>query len=169
MEPMEFTADHSYDHPAPAVFAALTSFDAVKAKYESVGQRDVHLVRRDEGDDGSVTLVTTRVVPLDVPGFAKRFLSPSQTVTQTDEWAAPGADGTRKGTFEVAAKGTPVSVRGTLELTPTDDASCTNVSVVRIECKVPLVGGKIADFVAKDTRAAVDHEQTWLREHLADG
>ena len=58
-------------------------------------------------------------------------------------------------------------MRGTLHLAPTGPSSCTNVSVVTIECKVPLVGGKIADFVAKDTRAAVDHEQTWLRDHLA--
>jgi len=166
---MEFTATHTYDHPADAVFAALTDFEAVKAKYESVGQRDVKLSRRDAGDDGSVTLVTTRVVPLDVPGFAKKFLSPSQNVTQTDSWRPPEADGTRNGTFEVAAKGTPVSVRGTLHLAPTGDGSCTNVSVVTIECKVPLVGGKIADFVAKDTRKAVDHEQAWLREHLAAG
>ena len=86
---MEFTADHTYEHPADTVFAALTDVDAVRAKYEAIGQRDVNLVSRDVGDDGSVTLVTTRVVPLDVPGFAKRFLSPSQTVTQTDDWAAP--------------------------------------------------------------------------------
>jgi len=164
---MEFTADHSYDHPAGTVFAALTDFDAVKAKYESVDQRDVQLVSRDEGDDGSVSLVTTRVVPLDVPGFAKKFLSPSQTVTQTDSWEAADSDGSRRGTFEVAAKGTPVSVRGTLHLASTGKGSCTNESVVTIECRVPLVGGKIADFVAKDTRRAVDHEQTWLREHLA--
>jgi len=164
---MEFTAHQRYDHPTDAVFAALTDFDAMKAKYESIGQRDVKLVRMDEGDDGAVTVVTSRVVPLDVPGFAKRFLSPSQTVTQTDEWAAPAADGTRRGTFAVAAKGSPVSVRGTLELAPAGARSCTNVTVVTIECKVPLVGGKIADFVSKDTRAAVDHEQTWLRGHLS--
>ena len=164
---MEFTATHTYEHPAEAVFAALTDVDAVRAKYEAIGQRDVNLVSRDVGADGSVTLVTTRVVPLDVPGFAKRFLSPSQTVTQTDDWGAPDPDGTRGGTFRVEAKGTPVSVGGTLCLASTGPTSCTNVSVVTIECKVPLVGGKIADFVAKDTRAAVDHEQTWLREHLA--
>ena len=33
----------------------------------------------------------------------------------------------------------------------------------------PLVGGKIADFVSKDTRSAVDHEETWIRAYLAGG
>jgi hypothetical protein len=29
-----------------------------------------------------------------------------------------------------------------------------------------LIGGKIADLVANDTRRALDHEQTWMSEHL---
>ena len=78
---MHFNAIHAYQHPADEVFAALTDFEAVKSKYEAMGQSDVRLVRRDQGDDGSVTMVTTRVVPLDMPGFAKKVLSPKQHVT----------------------------------------------------------------------------------------
>ena len=166
---MEFTVDQTYDHPAEAVFTALTDFAAVTAKYEAAGQRDVTLVLRDVDDDGSITLVSTRVVPLDVPGFAKKFLSPTQTVTQTDEWGPPEPDGSRRGIFEVEAKGAPVSVRGTLHLSSTGESSCRNLTEVTIECKVPLVGGKIADFVSKDTRGAVDHEQTWIRSYLDEG
>lgn len=166
---MEFTVHHTYDHPADAVFDALTDFEAVKAKYEAIGQRDITLVRRDIDADGSVTLVSTRVVPLDVPGFAKKFLSPAQTVTQTDEWGPADADGSRTGHFDVAAKGTPVSVRGTLALRSTGERSCDNDTAVTVECKVPLVGGRIADFVSKDTRSAVDHEESWVRAYLADG
>ena len=69
---MQFSVTHAYDHPTEAVFAALTDVDMVAAKYEAVGQRDITLVRRDEGDDGSLTLATSRVVPLEVPGFAKK-------------------------------------------------------------------------------------------------
>ncbi|HVN49914.1 MAG TPA: DUF2505 domain-containing protein [Acidimicrobiales bacterium] len=164
---MKFTVEHTYDHPADVVFAVLTDCEAVRAKYEAIGQHDIELVQRDEGDDGSVTLVTRRVVPLDVPGFAKKVLSPSQTVTQTDEWGAPDASGTRAGTFTVESKGTPVRVSGTVRLRPDGPDACRNVSEVDIQCKVPLIGGRIADFVSKDARAAVDHEQTWIREHLA--
>ncbi len=166
---MDFTVHHTYDHPADAVFAALTDFEAVKAKYEAIGQRDITLVSRDVDADGSVTMVSTRVVPLDVPGFAKKFLSPTQTVTQTDEWGPADADGSRTGFFEVEAKGAPVSVSGTLALSSTGEGSCKNDTVVTIECKVPLVGAKIADFVSKDTRSAVDHEETWIRQYLDQG
>jgi hypothetical protein len=166
---VKFTVEHTYDHPADAVFDVLTDFEAVKAKYEAIGQHDIELVRRDEGDDGSVTLVTRRVVPLDVPGFAKKVLSPSQTVVQTDTWDAPDASGARSGTFTAESKGTPAQVGGRLQLTPDGPGACRNVSEIEIEVKVPLIGGKIADFVSKDARQAVDHEQTWIRQRLADG
>lgn len=163
---MHFTANHTYKHSAPAVFAMLTDFDAVRAKYEALGHSDVQLVRRDEGDDGSVTLVSRRVVPLELPGFAKKVLSPKQHVVQTDEWSAPDPKGRRTGTFAVEARGTPVRVRGTLHLSPKGARGCTNTTEVTIECKLPFVGGKIVDLVAKDTRRAVDHERAWMSEHL---
>jgi hypothetical protein len=163
---MQFNAIHKYQHAADEVFAALTDFEAVKSKYEAVGQSEVQLVRRDQGDDGSLTLVTTRVVPLELPGFARKVLSPKQLVTQTDVWSAPDGSGRRTGTFVVEAKGTPVRVQGTLELAPHGSNGCTNTTEVTVECKVPLIGGKIADLVANDTRRALDHEQSWMSEHL---
>jgi hypothetical protein len=164
---VEITATHTYEHPVSEVFAVLTDFDAVRAKYEALGHSDVQLVRREDGEDGSVTLVTSRVVPLEVPGFAKKVLSPKQNVTQTDEWSTADTEGAHTGTFTVEAKGTPVQLRGALRLAPTGANECTNTTTVTIECKLPLIGGKIADLVAKDARRAVDHEQTWMTEHLA--
>jgi hypothetical protein len=164
--PMQFNAIHTYQHSADDVFAALIDFDAVKSKYEAIGQSEVQLVRRDDGDDGSVTMVTTRVVPLELPGFAKKVLSPKQHVTQTDVWSGPDSKGRRTGTFVVEAKGTPVRVHGTLALTPRKGSGCTNTTDVTVDCKVPLIGGKIADLVANDTRRALDHEQVWMSEYL---
>jgi hypothetical protein len=163
---MELSAIDTYPHTADVVFAALTDFEAVRSKYEAIGQSDVQLVRHEQGDDGSVTLVTSRVVPLELPGFAKKVLSPKQQVTQTDVWSAPDPSGGRTGTFAVEAKGTPVRVHGTLRLAPDGSDGCTNTTVVTVECPVPLIGGKIADLVANDTRRALEHEHTWLSEHL---
>lgn len=163
---MEFSVTHTYPRSAAAVFAMLVDFDRVCAKYEALGHADVELISRDEDDDGATTLVTRRVVPLELPGFAKRVLSPRQSVTQTDTWSAPDTDGVRRGTFAAVAKGTPVQVHGTMRLAPAGARRCTNTTDVTVECKIPLIGGKIASFVAGDTRRAVDHEQTWIRGHL---
>ena len=160
---MHFNAIHAYQHPADEVFAALTDFEAVKSKYEAMGQSDVRLVRRDQGDDG---LVTSRVVALFLPGFAKKVLSPKQHVTQTDVWSGADSKGRRSGTFAVEAKGAPVRLHGTLVLVRRGAKGCTNTTEVTVECRVPLIGGKIADLVSNDTRRALEHEQTWMIEHL---
>ena len=116
---MKFTVEHTYDHPVEAVFGVLTDFEAVKAKYEAIGQHDIELVRRDEADDGAVTLVTQRVVPLDVPGFAKKVLSPSQTVVQTDTWDAPdGVGRTRRAPSPPSRRAPRPQVSGRLRLSP---------------------------------------------------
>jgi hypothetical protein len=101
-----------------------------------------------------------------LPGFAKKVLSPKQHVTQTDVWSGADSKGRRSGTFAVQAKGAPVRLQGTLQLVPRGAKGCTNTTEVTVECNVPLIGGKIADLVANDTRRALDHEQTWMSEHL---
>lgn len=164
---MELTVNHTYTHPADEVFDVLMDFDLVQQKYEALGHGDVELISRDVADDGGVTLVTRRVVPLELPGFAKRFLSPRQSVTQTDEWSGPDAKGVRTGAFEVVGKGTPVQIRGDMRLAPKGKRGCTNDMTVTISCSVPLIGGKLAGFVSGDTRRALDHEQVWVKDHLA--
>jgi Protein of unknown function (DUF2505) len=164
---VEFDVTHTYQRSADDVFAVLCDFDCVREKYEALGHSDVELVARDEHADGGLLLVTRRVVPLELPGFAKRVLSPRQSVTQTDEWSAPDDEGVRTGTFEVVAKGTPLQVRGTMRLAPSGKKRCNSTTNVTVGCRVPLIGGKIAGFVAGDTKRAVDHEQAWITAHLA--
>ena len=164
---MQFSETHTYQRSADEVFAVLTDFDCVIEKYEALGHRDVELVSRDEHADGGLTLVTRRVVPLELPGFAKKVLSPSQSVTQTDVWSAVDENGVRTATFDVVGKGTPVHVHGDMRLAPNGKSRCNNVTNVSIDCKVPLIGGKIAGFVAGDTKRAVAHEQVWIKDHLA--
>jgi hypothetical protein len=164
---VEFSVTHTYQRPAEQVFAVLTDFDCVSEKYEALGHGDVELIARDEHSDGALTLVTRRVVPLELPGFAKRVLSPRQSVTQTDEWSAADEKGVRTGTFEVSVMGTPVQVRGTMRLAPSGKKRCNSATNVTVGCRVPLIGGKIAGLVAGDTKRAVDHEQAWISSHLA--
>jgi Protein of unknown function (DUF2505) len=164
---VEFDVTHTYKGSADAVFAVLTDFDCVREKYEALGDSDVELVARDEDPGGGVTLVTRRVVPLELPGFAKKVLSPRQSVTQADVWSGADDKGVRTGTFEVVGKGSPVQVCGTMRLAPKGKNRCDNVTNVTVGCKVPLIGGKIAGFVVGDTKRAVDHEQVWISAHLA--
>ncbi len=148
------------------MFDVLTDPDVATAKYTSLGHQDVRVVEHTVRND-TVVLRSTRSVPMEVPGFAKRFLSPMNSVRQCDRWGAPDADGERVGTWEVAAAGVPVGVHGTLRLTPGPGAHTTVEISVDITCSIPLVGGRLADFVGNDVVRTVSAEEAFNDARLA--
>ena len=125
------------------------------------------MVAREERADGSVTVRTRRTVPMDVPGFAKKVLSPTNRVEQEDVWAAPGPDGACSGRWRVEARGVPVTVGGTITVAPAGDDRCTVTVRADVVCGIPLVGGRIAGFVADDVLRTVHGEEAFTDARLA--
>jgi hypothetical protein len=164
---MERTSTHTYAASAETVFAVLTDPQAVQAKYVALGHRDVHLLGREAKPDGGVMLRTRRTVPMEVPGFAKKVLSPTNQVVQEDVWGPADATGARKGRWTVDAKGVPVKVAGTIVITPVDAHRCTVEVRAEISCGIPLVGGKIAGFVGDDVLRTVHAEEVFTDDRLA--
>lgn len=143
---MEVTRSHTYEAPIGAVLDMLADADAVTHRYAGMGHREITIDRCERGDD-TLVVVSSRVVEVDLPGFAKKVFSPSNTMTQTDEWHA---DGDRwSGTFTVDVAGAPIETSGTMSLTPEGDRTVHQVTVT-VKVKVPLVGGRITDWVAKN-------------------
>ena len=105
----------------------------------------------------SLRIVSSRVVTVDLPGFAKKALKPTNTIVQTDEWRRD-ADGSWSGTFTGDVKGSPVNISGTMTLTPGGTGTEHTVTI-DVEVKIPLIGGKIADWAGKnDVRRTLDAE-----------
>lgn len=164
---MDVKGSHLYDAPIDAVLGMLSDPAATVAKYESMGHREVEVLECGERD-GVLHVRTSRVVDVDLPGFAKKVLKPTNTLRQDDEWRK-GADGGWDGTFEVEMHGSPVHLAGTMHLTPAA-GTCTHDVTIDVAVKVPLVGGRIADWAAKnDVRRSLDAEygfgDRWLAEH----
>ena len=165
---MELTERHHFDASADAVIDVLATEEAVVARYEGMGHRDVEVQRIDRGD-GTVTVVSRRVVEVDLPGFARKVLQPTNTMTQTDAWAKDPDGWT--GTFEVDVAGAPVQLWGRMQLVDAGSGSDYTVTL-SMNVKVPLVGGKIADWVGKNDalttlQAEFAATDTWLADHPA--
>jgi hypothetical protein len=164
---MTVTGSHTYRAPLAAVLAMLRDPDATAAKYTSQGHRDVELLEC--GDhDGGIRIVSTRVVTVDLPGFAKKVLKPTNRMRQTDDWH-PAGDGSWSGSFDVDVSGAPVHISGTMALRAQGDATTHEVAI-EVHVKVPLIGGRIADWAAKnDVRRTLDAEfdcnERWLADH----
>ena len=162
---MQLEESHVYPFPVDAVMAMLEDASATVAKYESQGHREVE-VTECTATDGTLRIVSSRVVDVDLPGFAKKVLKPTNQMTQTDEWHR-NPDGSWSGTFDVVVTGSPVHISGTMGLAPADGGTRHDV-VLDFQVKVPLVGGKIADWLGKkDVQRTLDAEFAFNDAHLA--
>ncbi len=164
---MKVSSTHAYSAPPEVVFEMMTDPDVLTAKYEALGHRDVQITEH-RIDAGVVTVGSRRSVPMEVPGFAKRFLSPMNKVEQRDQWDAPDADHARSGTWEVDAAGVPVAAGGVQRITP----GPKHTTVVQIDgevtSSVPILGGKLAGFVAGDVQRTLAAEEEFNDEYLSN-
>lgn len=164
---MELQGSQVYDAPLAAVLGMLRDRNATIAKYESMHHRDVQILECKESR-GVLKIRSSRVVDVELPGFAKRVLKPTNTMHQTDEWRKR-KDGSWEGTFDVDVQGSPIHISGSMSLTPEGDKCAHDVSI-RVDVKVPIIGGRIADWAGKnDVRRSLDGEfafnTRWLAEH----
>ena len=163
--------EHTYLYPGglDETFAVIT--DA--SLYEAAAVRSRALTHTAEVTHVHQvhTISLERSLPTDdVPSFAKSFVGDGLVVRETTWWkkGAPD-DGDAPGyhaTFDVQIVGAPVTLTGTMRLTPTAEGTRQQIDG-QIKASVPLLGGRIEASV----REPVDHQITTVaalvREHLA--
>ena len=163
---MKVASTHTYSAAPAVLFASMTTPDVLIAKYTALGHQDVTIVEWTESA-GVVRVTSKRKVPMEVPGFAKRFLNPLNTVEQTDEWQPATAKGERHGTWKVSASGVPVSVGGTLHLVAAPKGRTVVEIAGDVSCSIPLVGGKLASYVGADVERTMRAEEEFNDTYLA--
>jgi hypothetical protein len=143
---MQINDQHTYAAPIASVVDMFADERAIRDRYEGMGHRDVTILECTRTPT-SLRVRSSRVVDVELPSFAKKVLKPTNTMVQTDEWSADGD--VWSGTFAVEVQGAPVKINGTMHLDPGGD-KCTHAVSLTMEVKVPLVGGKIADWIGKN-------------------
>ena len=163
---MEHKATHTFDAPIEKVWAMFTDPEAHLAKFASMGHRDIKLLESDL-DGTNFTMKVERVVDVDLPGFARKVLKPTNTVISTDDWHA-NDDGTYGGSWVLDTIGAPVDVKGTTELVPDGDTTVYTLTF-DLKVNVPLIGGRIANWARGDAVKQVEAEfaagDVWLADH----
>jgi len=145
------------------VFEMLTDTDFLgrKAKAANAIRHEASVNR----DGDRVTIRLLRVMPPDVPDFVRRFVGESIDLEQTDVWEPPTADGSRQGTISIDMRGAPVTLRGTMRLTPDGTSTVVRISG-KVKASVPFVGGKIEAAVHDGLIEAARREEEVGREWL---
>lgn len=158
---MKIKAVHQYAKDVDTVFGLFHDPDFMKAKYEGIGARNVEVLEC----AGRHAVKVRREVPADVPSLLKKFLNPWNTVVQSESWDGK-AGGPYRCTFEIDVGGVPVGMKGAMELRA-EGGGCVNDVQLEVKCGIPLVGGKLADFVGGDAEKAIQAEYEFIRAHLA--
>ena len=140
---VDVSRTHTFDAPIEKVWAMFRDPASHVAKFEAMGHREIEVLDQESTAD-SFRIELKRLVDLELPGFAKKFLKPTNTVTSTDTWKDNG-DGTYGGTFVLEAPGTPMETSGTTHISPDGKRTRYEVSI-SVKVKVPLVGGKIENY-----------------------
>ncbi len=144
---MAFSESITIAHPPAEVFPVLVDEAFNRQVTEGLGGTLVAFER--QGDPaGAVTVTVVRSVPVDrlpeaVQKFAGKFLGEKLSLEQSESWSEPGPDGSRTGQLVLSVPAAKTSARVEQLLLPTDAGSEVRVTGA-VECRIPLVGSKIA-------------------------
>lgn len=161
--PTKLHLEHHYDADVETVYALITDPAFMERKYVAVGGKDVAIDKTDT--DGGCELVTRRTLTVDLPGFAKRVVQPTNTAVQHENWAATDADGRRVCTYHVEIQGMPSSIVGTVVLAP-DGSGTSQVIDADVKVSIPLVGGKLEKFGVETGTADLNAQTEFTRDEL---
>jgi hypothetical protein len=119
-------------------------------------------------DDGAVDVVTTQVLRRNrLPGVVTQFHPGDLSIVREEAWT-PVRDGKATATVTGAIPGAPVSVSGTAVLAPGDSGSARLQFTASVEVRIPLVGGKIENFIGSQLVELLIAEQRFTTAWIKD-
>jgi hypothetical protein len=118
-------------------------------------------------DDHTVRVTTTQDLGRDLlPGIVSKFYRRDVKVRHTETWT-PAGDKLR-GEITVAVSGAPGSGSAAASVAPTANGSLLTLNGT-VEFKVPLVGGTVETFIAREFAQGIpdiqDFTARWVSEH----
>ncbi|MEE3168492.1 MAG: DUF2505 domain-containing protein [Pseudomonadota bacterium] len=162
---MELEFEHPYNARLDRVLGAFFDESHIHEKNAQLGARNVRVAERAR-DESSGKLVIEREVTssLAVPGVLASFHREWNQVRQEEHWFRK-SDGEWHCEFRVRIEGVPAKIQGMMQLRDQGE-TCTNRVTLNVRCDVPLLGKKIARFLADDSHAKIEREYEATRELL---
>ncbi|WP_435768954.1 DUF2505 domain-containing protein [Nocardioides sp. SYSU DS0651] len=149
-----------YDAPADAV-AAMLSDPKFREEVCVAVNATTFTVTIDGGVDAKDVTIDMEQPTDRIPSFAKKFVGETTNVVQKEKWTSP-----THGEVTVTIPGKPGEMRGTATLVEKDGVT-TELVDMEIKVKIPLVGGKIEDLLAKLLKSALNAEHRTGRDYLS--
>ena len=155
----------NYTQDVDTVYQFVTDPENIKKRCEASGERNVRIEVEESG--GTKIITATREIDSDLPGFAKRLFSATNTIIERREWRDAGEKKTCKSHIDVV--GTPGKIDSNVTISPSG-SGCTYDIEFEVTAKVPLIRKKLEAFIAKTTGEGMREEHDYNQRQIkADG
>ena len=165
--PRSFDMSTDYAESVEAVLRAFADEQYWLARLADSGADDSSLDSMEVGD-GVIDVVTTQVLRADrMPAVVTQFHRGDLRIRREERWE-PIVDGSATATVTGSILDSPASLTGTAVLEPLDDGGARLKFRATVEVKIPLVGGKLENFIGGQLVELLIREQrfttTWIGE-----
>jgi Protein of unknown function (DUF2505) len=166
--PRSFDMAAEYGGSVEQVHRALSDERYWLARLTDSGADVYSLDSMDVDADGGIDIVTTQTLRADrLPGVVTQFHRGDLSFVREETWS-PVRDGQATATVKGSINGAPATLSGTAVLRPSDGGSRLEFAV-QVEVRVPLVGGKIENFIGGQLVDLLIAEQrfttVWITEN----
>lgn len=168
--PRSFDLAADYQATVEQVHQALRDKRYWLARLADSGADDATLDALTVGDDGGVAVRTTQILRADrLPGVVSQFHRGDLAIEREETWG-PVSGGQAGATVVGAIPGAPVSLTGSGLLVPADQSGARLTFKATVEVRIPLVGGKIENFIGNGLVELMIAEQrfttVWITENV---
>jgi hypothetical protein len=151
----------NYAQDIDTVYRFVTDPERIKKRCEASGEKNVRIQVEESG--GTLVITSTREIDSDLPGFAKKLFSATNTIVERREWRDAGDKKTCRSHIDVV--GTPGKIDSNISISPSG-SGCTYDIEFEVTAKVPLIRKKLEEFVAKTTMEGLREEHEFNQREL---
>jgi len=151
----------NYTQDIDTVYRFVTDPEVIKKRSEAMGEMNIKIQVDEAG--GTKTITSTREIESDLPGFAKKLFSSTNTIVERREWRDAGDKKTCKAHIDIL--GTPGKIDSNITISP-NGSGCTYDIEFEVTAKVPLIRKKLEEFVAKSTAEGMRDEHEYNQREL---
>jgi hypothetical protein len=157
--PRSFDMSTDYAESVETVLRAFGQEQYWLARLADSGADDSTLDSMDVDIDGTVDVITTQVLRADrMPAVVTQFHRGDLRIRREERWE-PSVDGSATATVSGSIVGAPASLTGTAVLEPLGERAARLKFRATVEVKIPLIGGKLENFIGNQLVELLIHEQ----------
>jgi Protein of unknown function (DUF2505) len=168
--PRSFDMAAEYEGSVEQVHQALRDEQYWLARLADSGADDYTLDAMDVDAQGAIRIKTTQTLRADrLPGLVTQFHRGDLSFVREEAWT-PIRDGRAGATVKGSIRGAPAALSGTATLVSANAGDGSRLDFkVTVEVKIPLVGGKIENFIGSQLVELLIAEQrfttVWITEN----